>query len=66
MAKWIQKAVKRPGRFEGKTQADLKKTVARLRKKADAGTLSKEDQSLLKAAALGVRFKSKEFRKKKK
>lgn len=53
---WIQGAIKRPGRMKGKSIADLQKILKD----------PKASKSLKSAAALAIRFKRGEFKKKKK
>ena len=52
--KWIQNAVKRPGRFEGWSMAKMKKRYSSLKKKEDK---SKSEISEMRALALGIRMK---------
>ena len=52
--KWVQKAVKKPGRFKGWTLGRMKKRYNALKKKEDK---TKSEISEMRALALGIRFK---------
>ena len=52
--KWIQKAVKKPGRFEGWSLGKMKKRYDSLKNQEDK---TKAEVSEMKALALGIRFK---------
>ena len=52
--KWIQKAVNKPGRFEGWSLQKMKSRYNTLKKKEDK---SKSEISEMRALALGIRFK---------
>lgn len=52
--KWIQKAVKKPGRFEGWSLSKMKKRYNELKDKKDK---SKSENSEMRALALGIRMK---------
>lgn len=52
--KWIQKAVKKPGRFKGWSLAKMKKRYNSLKGKEDK---SKDETSEMRALALGIRMK---------
>ncbi len=52
--KWVQKAVKRPGRFKGWDMARMKSRYRALKKKEKK---SKSEISEMRALALGIRFK---------
>ncbi len=62
--RWLQKAVKREGRFRGKNKQDLQGIITRLHNKAKKGKLTSAERSEMSAAQLGVRFKAGEFKKK--
>jgi hypothetical protein len=66
MAKWIQKAIQRPGRLKGMTAEEIRAKKRKLHTKAEKGQLSKEERSYLAALTLGERFKSGEFKRKRK
>ena len=52
--KWIQKAVKHPGRFEGWSLSKMKSRYNKLKEKEDK---SKAEVSEMRALALGIRMK---------
>jgi len=52
--KWIQKAVKKPGRFEGWSLSKMKSKYNKLKKKEKK---SKSEISEMRALSLGIRFK---------
>jgi len=52
--KWIQKAIKHPGRFEGWSLSKMQKRYNILKKKEDK---SSSETSEMRALALGIRMK---------
>lgn len=52
--KWIQKSVKRPGRFKGWSLSKMKSRYNALKKKEDK---TEAEISEMRALALGIRFK---------